>query len=111
MKRIYALTCFLLSAVLLSSCGGKTSDIESEDSNGGSEDTELVFWTYPIGNWGNPTAVGSMLADFHKKHPDIHVSVEYLNYDNGDEKINQAAADGCLPDLVLEGPERLVAWL
>ncbi|MDE6699685.1 MAG: extracellular solute-binding protein, partial [Acetatifactor sp.] len=109
MKRIYALACFLLSAVLLSSCGGKTSDIESEDSNGGSEDTELVFWTYPIGNWGNPTAVGSMLADFHKKHPDIHVSVEYLNYDNGDERISQAAADGCLPDLVLEGPERLVA--
>ena len=48
------------------------------------------------------------MSDFHKAHPDIHVSVEYLSYDTGDEKINQAALDGSLPDLILEGPERLV---
>ena len=109
MKKMYALISILLSAVLLSSCGSKTSDIGSEDDSGIMEDTELVLWTFPVGNWGNPTAVGSMLADFHKEYPDIHVSVEYLNYDNGDERINQAASDGCMPDLILEGPERLVA--
>ena len=112
MKKMYALISILLSAVLLSSCGSKTSDIGSEDDSGIMEDTELVLWTFPVGNWGNPTAVGSMLADFHKEYPDIHVSVEYLNYDNGDERINQAASDGCMPDLILEGPERLVAnWV
>ena len=109
MRKIYALITLLLTAVLLSSCGGKSPDIELEVENDGVEDIELTLWTFPVGNWGNPTSVGSMLTDFHKAYPDIHVSVEYLNYDNGDEKIKQAASDGCMPDLILEGPERLVA--
>ena len=109
MRKKYALITLLLTAVLLSSCGGKSPDIELEDENDGVEDIELTLWTFPVGNWGNPTSVGSMLTDFHKAYPDIHVSVEYLNYDNGDEKIKQAASDGCMPDLILEGPERLVA--
>ena len=109
MKKIYVLIGFLLSAVLLSSCSSKNPNIESEENSESRENTELTLWTFPIGNWGNPTSVGSMLADFHKEYPDIHVSVEYLSYDTGDEKINQAASDGCMPDLILEGPERLVA--
>ncbi len=109
MKKRCALISVLLLAVLLSSCGGKTSDMESQENDSSVETIELTLWTFPIGNWGNPTAVASMLNDFHKAYPGIHVSVEYLNYDNGDEKINQAAADGTLPDLVMEGPERLVA--
>ena len=107
MKKIYALVSLLFSAVLLSSCAGSSPKIEPEDENI-KEDTELTLWAFPVGNWGNPTAVGSILSDFHKAHPDIHVSVEYLSYDTGDEKINQAALDGSLPDLILEGPERLV---
>ena len=109
MRKIYVLISVLLSAALLSSCGSKAPDIESEIDSGSMEDTELTLWAFPVGNWGNPTAVGSMLADFHKAYPDIHVTVEYLNYDNGDERIRQAAEDRNLPDLVLEGPERLVA--
>ena len=109
MKKLYALISLLMSAVLLASCGGITSNTELEDSSGSREVTELVLWTFPVGNWGNPTAVASMLTNFHKEYPDIHVTVEYLNYENGDEKINQAAEDGCMPDLILEGPERLVA--
>lgn len=109
MKRIYALISLLIFTVLLSSCGVKTPDIESGDGSDSGEVTELTLWTFPVGNWGNPTAVASMLADFHREYPDIHVSVEYLSYDSGDEKINQAVSDGCMPDLVLEGPERLVA--
>ncbi|MDE6750259.1 MAG: ABC transporter substrate-binding protein [Lachnospiraceae bacterium] len=107
MKKIYALISLLLSVVILSSCGSNPQNINLEDDIGG-EITELTLWTFPVGNWGNPTAVASMLTDFHRKYPDIHVSVEYLNYNNGDEKINQAAEEGSLPDLVMEGPERLV---
>ncbi|MDE6313359.1 MAG: extracellular solute-binding protein [Lachnospiraceae bacterium] len=109
MKKIYALINLLLVVALLSSCSGKTSNIELKNGSDSREVTKLVLWTFPVGNWGNPTAVASMLTGFHKEHPDIHVTVEYLNYDNGDEKINQAAEDGCMPDLILEGPERLVA--
>ncbi len=108
MKKIYVLTSLLLSAVILSSCSSTTQNVRMEDDSGSGEITELTLWTFPVGNWGNPTAVASVLTDFHKEYPDIHVSVEYLNYNNGDEKINQAAEDGSLPDLVMEGPERLV---
>ena len=109
MKRICFLVYLLMSAILLSSCGGVTQDIEPDAGSGGAEEIELTLWTFPVGNWGNPTAVSNILTGFHKEHPDIHISVEYLSYDDGDEKINQAAADGSTPDLVFEGPERLVA--
>ncbi len=109
MKKVLASICLLLSAVLLSSCSGSIPSIEPGNDDSQQEDAELTLWTFPVGNWGNPTAVSNILTGFHKKYPDIRISVEYLNYENGDEKINQAISDGNAPDLVLEGPERLVA--
>ena len=108
MKKAMILLCLLLSAGLLSSCGG-TNAAAGPDDAGGPEDVELTLWTFPVGNWGNPTAVSSILTSFHKEYPNIHISVEFLNYDHGDERVNQAVSDGCPPDLILEGPERLVA--
>ena len=109
MRKFIILICLLLSAVLLVSCSGKTAVTEPDDASGGPEDIELTLWTFPVGNWGNPTAVSNILTSFHKEYPGIHISVKYLSYDNGDEEISQAVSDGCPPDLVLEGPERLVA--
>ena len=104
MKKIYILLCFLLSAVLLSSCNGKPEMIESRENNNSQEITELVLWTFPVGNWGNPTSVANMLTGFHKEYPNIHISVEYLDYENGDERVNQAVLDGSAPDLILWRP-------
>ena len=109
MKKIFAFIYLLLSVSVLSSCGNSIQDIIPENDSSDNQDLELTLWTFPVGNWGNPTAVSNILNSFHKEYPDIHISVEYLTYDNGDEKINQAALEGSAPDLVLEGPERLVA--
>ncbi len=108
MKKTYILISLVLSVFILSSCSSTSKNINLDDDSDSGEITELTLWTFPVGNWGNPTAVASVLTDFHKEYPDIHVSVEYLNYNNGDERIDQAAEDGNLPDLVMEGPERLV---
>ena len=35
--------------------------------------------------------------------------MEYLDYTNGDDQVNTAIEGGSAPDLVMEGPERLVA--
>ncbi len=70
---------------------------------------EITLWTYPVGNWGNLTSVSGLVAGFQKEYPQIHVNVECLSYDDGDERIREAIRDGSGPDLVFEGPERLVA--
>lgn len=104
MKKLTALICLLLSA-----CGGGIQALEPDDGPSSSNDIELTLWTFPVGNWGNPTSVSAILSNFHREHPNIHISVEYLNYETGDDRINQAALIGSTPDLILEGPERLVA--
>ena len=111
MKKAVALLCLLLLASLLSACGGGVADTGPDDVGSGPENIELTLWTFPVGNWGNPTAVSNILVGFHKEYPNIHVSVGYLDYDSGDAQISQAVEDHCAPDLVFEGPERLVpSW-
>ena len=99
----------LLCAVLLSSCDGNYSMEPSDDAGQEPDGVDLMFWTFPVGNWGNPTAVANFLTGFHQDYPNIHITMEFLNYDSGDEAVAKAVAEGRAPDLVLEGPERLVA--
>lgn len=110
MRKTMMVIVSLLSAAVLASCSGDSSGTdEAQESGGIEEDIEITLWTFPVGNWGNPTATSGIISAFQKEYPHIHVSVEYLTYANGDEMIAQAVADGSAPDLVLEGPERLVA--
>ena len=71
-------------------------------------ETEITLWTYPIGNWSNPQMVDMLIEKFVARYPGITVNVEYLNYMDGDEKMDMAIAAGVAPDVILEGPERLV---
>ncbi|NCB64017.1 MAG: extracellular solute-binding protein, partial [Clostridia bacterium] len=64
--------------------------------------------TYPIGNWGDDASVKT-LTDAFTAETGISVKVEYLAYADGDDKVNAAITAGQAPDLVMEGPERLVA--
>lgn len=70
---------------------------------------DITLWTYPVGSWGNAEVVDGLLVAFNEKYPDVNVSVEYLDYQNGDDQVNTAIEGGQAPDIVLEGPERLVA--
>jgi len=70
---------------------------------------EISLWTYPIGDWVNEEVVKGLIADFNAVYPNIKVNVEYLDYTNGDDKVNTAIEGGQAPDIVMEGPERLIA--
>ena len=70
--------------------------------------TEISLWTYPIGKWGDQATVESLLSQFNAVYPNIKVTVEYLTYQDGDDKVNTAIEGNAAPDLVMEGPERLV---
>lgn len=69
---------------------------------------ELTLWTYPIGKWGDSATVEAMMADFYAA-TGIQVTVEYLDYSSGDDQVNTAILGNAAPDLIMEGPERLVA--
>ncbi|EET62846.1 ABC transporter, solute-binding protein [Marvinbryantia formatexigens DSM 14469] len=73
------------------------------------ETTEITMWTYPVGDWGNAEVMDGLIAQFNEAHPEISVKVEYLDYTNGDDQVNTAIEGGQAPDIVFEGPERLVA--
>ena len=123
MKKILALALALCLVMGLVACGGNdtnettkatepnttTAPVENQDNKPApTEGTEISLWTYPVGKWGDQATVEKLMADF-KAATGITVKVQFLSYKDGDDKINTAITAGQAPDLVLEGPERLVA--
>ena len=104
------------AAGALAACGGKSASTSTAASaaastaaSGSASGASIKLWTYPIGGWGKDETVQELIASFNAKYPDIKVAVEYLDYTNGDDQVNTAIEGGSAPDLVMEGPERLVA--
>ena len=70
--------------------------------------TAITIWTYPIGKFGDRDAVNELIAKFNEVHPEISVTLELLDYTNGDTQVTGAITAGTTPDIIMEGPERLV---
>ena len=104
MKKILAL---VLALVLVLALGACTVSQPTEGQQG--DVTEITLWTYPIGGWGSQDSVNTLIAAFEAANPGIKVKVEYLDYQNGDAAVANAIQAGNTPDLIMEGPERLVA--
>jgi len=73
------------------------------------DNVAITLWTYPIGNWTNAETVDGIIAEFNKIHPEISVTVQYLDYTSGDDQVTTAIEAGTTPDIIMEGPERLVS--
>ncbi len=128
-KKLLALLLALAMVLSLAACGGgnnkpanntpapsdtkepaednKTPDPAPAEPSGG-EATEITLWAYPVGGWGTEDNVKPLLEAFTAE-TGINVKLEYLAYADGDDKVNTALTAGGAPDLILEGPERLVA--
>ena len=119
MKKIIAAALAMAMALSLAACGNKDNGPQGSQnpgSQGGSQNTpdpapaggaELVLWTYPVGGWGEESNVQPIMDAF-KADTGITVKVEYLAYGDGDDKVNTAIGAKAAPDLIMEGPERLV---
>ena len=118
MKKLIALLLVLVMVVGLCACSvEKTEDSKPAETQGAAAPaepqgaaatTEISLWTYPIGGWGTQETVDALMADFEAA-TGIKVTVEYLTYADGDDKVNTAIEGNAAPDLIMEGPERLVA--
>ena len=96
------------AAGALAACGGSSASTSTAASTAGStaasaaaSSTSIKLWTYPIGGWGNDETVQGLVSSFNAKYPDIKVTVEYLDYTNGDDQVNTAIEGGSAPDLVM----------
>lgn len=101
--------CGLLgAAVMMAGCLNVSAlaETETEQSRG---EVSLSLWTYPVGGFEDEEQVRALVDEFCREHPDIHVDVRVLDYATGDEEIAKAIESKEMPDLVFEGPERLVA--
>ena len=120
-KQVSAILAASMAASMLVACGGSTSSAATSTATAESTSTasseaapaestadagqaaDITLWTYPIGKWGDSESVDALLADFNAQYPDIHVTVEYLDYTNGDDQVNTAIEGGSAPDIVMEG--------
>ena len=127
MKKLLALLLVGAMSLSLVACGGNTNQTVAEDtsvaapseaeSEAASTDSaavediaaDITLWTYPVGNWGDAASVEALIAGFNEVYPNINVTVELLDYTNGDDQVNTAIEGGQAPDLIFEGPERLGA--
>lgn len=121
MKKIVALALALVMVLGLCACSVQKTEetkpaetqaaapAETQAATPEAAPVEISLWTYPIGKWTDEATVKSLLADFNAAYPNITVKVEYLDYTNGDDKVNTAIEGGQAPDIVMEGPERLIA--
>ena len=89
------------AAGALAACGGSSASTSTAASTASStaasaaaSSTSIKLWTYPIGGWGNDETVQGLVSSFNAKYPDIKVTVEYLDYTNGDDQVNTAIEGG-----------------
>lgn len=102
----------LMLTLMLTGCskGGEVSATYStESSSQESKQIDLELAMYSVGGLGDPQVFSALLTDFHNAYPNINVTVTYLDYDTGDSVIEGRINNGNVPDIIFEGPERLVA--
>lgn len=120
MKKLLALLLVLL--MVLTACSKKdepkemNTDTPSKDM-GGSGDSqitaEITWWAFPTFAKVDDT-VGKyeqeLVAEFNKKHPNIKVNVEMIDFQNGPEKLITAIQGGTAPDVLFDAPGRIVDY-
>ena len=120
MKKIIALLLCLAMVLSLAACSVETveeapateapkAEAPAATEPAGPAPVEISLWTFPVGKWGEEETVNGWIDAFTAEYPHISVKVEYLDYQAGDDKLNTAIEGGQAPDLIFEGPERLIA--
>ena len=98
----------------LAACGnGSQGNSESpapggETGGSSSGAVELNLWAFNIGGFTDASNWDSIIAAFNEQNPDVKITVTPINYQDGDQKLTNAITSGTGPDIIFEGPERIV---
>ena len=113
-KRILALLLAASMSLGLAACGGggggttETTPGGETGSGGETSSVELSLWSFNIGGFTDAAAWDSIVAAFEEANPGIKVTVTPINYQDGDQKLTTAISSNNAPDIIFEGPERIV---
>ena len=114
-KKVAALVLASAMTLGLAACGNGNSSTPSQSSGGASSSgttsssaTEISLWSFNIGGFTEASNWDSLIAAFNEANPDIKVTVTPINYQDGDQKLTSAITAGTGPDIIFEGPERIV---
>ena len=112
MKKPLAL---LLAAGLtlgLAACGngnqGSSESPAAGGETGSGSSVELNLWSFNVGGFTDAAAWESIEAAFEEANPGVDLVVTPINYQDGDQKLTTAISSGTAPDIIFEGPERIV---
>lgn len=113
MKKLIALLLALIMVFALVACGEATPETSENppattDETPTGEEVTITIWTYPIGKFGDDATMVELIGKFEAAHPGIKVEHELIDYTNGDTQVTSAITGGGTPDIIMEGPERLV---
>ena len=120
MKKIVALLLALVMVVGLCACsGGGTTETQAPETQAAAsgetqaaastgEAVEISLWAFNIGGFTEASNWDSLVASFNEQHPEITVTVTPINYQDGDQKLTTAITSNQAPDIIFEGPERIV---
>ena len=120
MKKIIALLLALVMVVGLCACsGGETTETQAPETQAAAsgetqaaastgEAVEISLWAFNIGGFTEASNWDSLVASFNEQHPEITVTVTPINYQDGDQKLTTAITSNQAPDIIFEGPERIV---
>ena len=113
-KKVLALTLACSLSLGLAACGnGSQGNSESpapggETGGSSSGAVELNLWSFNVGGFAEASNWEPIIAAFNEQNPDIKITVTPINYQDGDQKLTSAITAGTGPDIIFEGPERIV---
>lgn len=123
MKKLFALLLALCMVFALAACsnnadqtstnpGTDTPSSTAPDDGGNTLDGEPVTITvasFNIGDYKDSSAWDPIIEAFNAVYPNVTVKIQSVTYQDGDQQLANQITGGSAPDIVFEGPERIIS--
>ena len=113
LKRILALAMAAAMALSITACGGGDESTPSGSQPSGSQSSgggavTLTVASFNIGGFTDSAAWEPIIEAFNAQNPDVTIEILPVTYQDGDQQLANLIAGGNAPDIVFEGPERII---